>query len=275
MKKITIKSKTEEDLVKGAVAKISTILDDYMHECIENETFDENFSIKVFNKDNPQRSIILRIGRGLSSFEYPVNFFVHICIANEAEGEQFLNTMDIIRYQFGNTKYLLEQIHKALSFYLRSKSIEFAIELQHNEKNAGSIKYVVRDNQLSSKEKFIDDVIMTAIDDYLGDNNPMMCVFFEYELHNGVTSKVGDKDDIFMNIYKLPDGGWLISGCMPSSRSDSGRDYSSYYSDYANLKKILSMYLKSVFALKDAMFFDETMKVSVLFRSIEQYQIVY
>lgn len=276
MKKITIKSKNSNELTETTVTKILSILNEYLHECAEKaEAYDENFSIKVYSKPDSE-SIIIRVGRSKAYIPevFNDNFFVHICHGDESDANQFLETVDIIRYQFNDTMYLMNRLHNAILSLTCFKIDKLTLQVQHNEKYAGSIKYIVKDNKLSSKEKFINGALMTAINN-LEDNDPILCVFFEYELRNGVKSSFGDKDSIFMNIYKLPDGGWLISGSMPSAKFDSGRDYSSYYSDYENLKQILSMYLKPIFALKNAMLFDETMKVSFLFRTIEQYQIVY
>ena len=138
----------------------------------------------------------------------------------------------------------------------------------YNEKTYRTIKYVVTedDPDLSSMD--------TLIDNYITENNPTLHLYFEYELRNGIKMTINEKDFIYVNIQKLDEYFYAIYGRLPSARFDNGRDYSTYHIHHDQMKEFLLEYLKQLFVLKDAMFYDEHMKVSIVMRSVHQYKIV-
>ena len=146
----------------------------------------------------------------------------------------------------------------------------------YNEKTYRTIKYVVTedDPDLSSMDTFIDNCIIYMIDNYITENNPTLHLYFEYELRNGIKMTINEKDFIYVNIQKLDEYYYAIYGRLPSARFDNGRDYSTYHIHYDQMKEFLLQYLKQLFVLKDAMFYDEHMKVSIVMRSVHQYKIV-
>lgn len=146
----------------------------------------------------------------------------------------------------------------------------------YNEKSYGTIKYVVTedDPDLSSMDTFIDNCIIYMIDNYITENNPTLHLYFEYELRNGIKMTINEKDFIYVNIQKLDEHFYAIYGRLPSARFDNGRDYSTYHIHHDQMKEFLLEYLKQLFVLKDAMFYDEHMKVSIVMRSVHQYKIV-
>ena len=277
MKKITLHSDTKEKLVDGVVAKIKEALKEYLDDNDIDNNFNPNYAIAVHSKDrNIDCSFIIRVSRGGDPNDgLGVSYFVHLCYGFE-EDEQRLNTVNIIKYKkHGDQTYLWRQILENVDCGLYIGCHDAVIEV-YNEKTYRTIKYVVTedDPELSSIDTFIDNCIIDIIDNYITENNPTLYLYFEYELRNGIKMTINDKDFIYVDIQKLNEHSYAIYGSLPSARFDNGRDYSAYHIHYDQMKEFLLQYLKQLFVLKDAMFYDEHMKVSIVMRSVNQYKIV-
>lgn len=278
MKKITLHSDTKEKLVNGVVAKIKEVLKDYLDDDDIDKNFNPNYAIKVHSKDRGiDNSFIIRVSRGGDPKNgFSVVYFVHLCYGFEEDEEKTLHTVDIIKYnKYGDQTYLWRQILENADCGLYMGCHDAVIEV-YNEKSYGTIKYVVTedDPDLSSIDTFIDNCIIYMIDNYITENNPTLHLYFEYELRNGIKMTINEKDFIYINIQKLDEYYYAIYGRLPSARFDNGRDYSTYHIHYDQMKEFLLQYLKQLFVLKDAMFYDEHMKVSIVMRSVHQYKIV-
>ena len=278
MKKITLHSDTKEKLVNGVVAKIKEVLKEYLDDDDIDNNFNPNYAITVHSKDRGiDHSFIIRVSRGGDPKNgFSISYFVHLCYGFEEDEERTLNTVDIIKYKrYGDQTYLWRQILEHADCGLYMGCHDAVIEV-YNEKTYGTIKYVVTedDPELSSIDTFIDNCIIYMIDNYITENNPILHLYFEYELRNGIKMTINEKDFIYVNIQKLDDYYYAIYGRLPSARFDNGRDYSTYHIHYDQMKEFLLQYLKQLFVLKDAMFYDEHMKVSIVMRSVHQYKIV-
>lgn len=278
MKKITLHSDTKEKLVNGVVAKIKEVLKEYLDDDDIDNNFNPNYAITVHSKDrNIDYSFIIRVSRGGDPKNgFSVVYFVHLCYGFEEDEEKTLHTVDIIKYnKYGDQTYLWRQILENADCGLYMGCQDAVIEV-YNEKSYGTIKYVVTedDPDLSSIDTFIDNCIIYMIDNYITENNPTLHLYFEYELRNGIKMTINEKDFIYVNIQKLDEYYYAIYGRLPSARFDNGRDYSTYHIHYDQMKEFLLQYLKQLFVLKDAMFYDEHMKVSIVMRSVHQYKIV-
>lgn len=278
MKKITLHSDTKEKLVNGVVAKIKEVLKDYLDDDDIDNNFNPNYAITVHSKDrNIDYSFIIRVSRGGDPNDgLGVSYFVHLSYGFEEDEQRTLNTVNIIKYnKHDDQTYLWRQILENVDCGLYMGCHDAVIEV-YNEKTYRTIKYVVTedDPDLSSMDTFIDNCIIYMIDNYITENNPTLHLYFEYELRNGIKMTINEKDFIYVNIQKLDEYYYAIYGRLPSARFDNGRDYSTYHIHYDQMKEFLLQYLKQLFVLKDAMFYDEHMKVSIVMRSVHQYKIV-
>lgn len=278
MKKITLHSDTKEKLVNGVVAKIKEVLKEYLDDDDIDNNFNPNYAITVHSKDrNIDYSFIIRVSRGGDPNDgLGVSYFVHLSYGFEEDEQRTLNTVNIIKYnKHDDQTYLWRQILENVDCGLYMGCHDAVIEV-YNEKTYRTIKYVVTedDPDLSSMDTFIDNCIIYMIDNYITENNPTLHLYFEYELRNGIKMTINEKDFIYVNIQKLDEYYYAIYGRLPSARFDNGRDYSTYHIHYDQMKEFLLQYLKQLFVLKDAMFYDEHMKVSIVMRSVHQYKIV-
>lgn len=278
MKKITLDSDTKEKLVNGVVAKIKEVLKEYLDDDDIDKNFNPNYAIKVHAKDRAiDHSFIIRVSRGGDPKNgFGITYFVHLSYGFEEDGEKTLNTVDIIKYnRYGDQTYLWRQILEHADCGLYMGCHDAVIEV-YNEKNYSTIKYVLTedDPELSSIDMFIDECIMYMIDNYITENNPTLHLYFEYELRNGIKMTINEKDFIYVNIQKLDGDYYVVYGRIPSIISDNGRDYSTCHIHYDQMREFLRQYLKQLFILKNAMFYDEHMRVSIVMRSIHQYKIV-
>lgn len=278
MKKITLHSDTKEKLVDRVVAKIKEVLKEYLDDDDIDNNFNPNYAITVHSKDRGiDHSFIIRVSRGGDPKNgFGISYFVHLCYGFEEDEERTLNTVDIIKYKrYGDQTYLWRQILEHADCGLYMGCHDAVIEV-HNEKTYRTIKYVVTedDSDLSSMDTFIDNCIIYMIDNYITENNPTLHLYFEYKLRNGIKMTIKEKDFIYVSIQKLDKYYYAIYGCLPSARFDNGRDYSTYHIHYDQMKEFLLQYLKQLFVLRDAMFYDEHMKVSIVMRSVHQYKIV-
>lgn len=278
MKKITLHSDTKEKLVNGVVAKIKEVLKEYLDDDDIDNNFNPNYAITVHSKDrNIDYSFIIRVSRGGDPNDgLGVSYFVHLSYGFEEDEQRTLNTINIIKYnKHDDQTYLWRQILENVDCGLYMGCHDAVIEV-YNEKTYRTIKYVVTedDPELSSIDTFIDNCIIDMIDNYITENNPTLHLYFEYELRNGIKMTINEKDFIYVNIQKLDEYYYAIYGRLPSARFDNGRDYSTYHIHYDQMKEFLLQYLKQLFVLKDAMFYDEHMKVSIVMRSVHQYKIV-
>lgn len=278
MKKITLHSDTKEKLVNGVVAKIKEVLKEYLDDDNIDNNFNPNYAITVHSKDrNIDYSFIIRVSRGGDPNDgLGVSYFVHLSYGFEEDEQRTLNTVNIIKYnKHDDQTYLWRQILENVDCGLYMGCHDAVIEV-YNEKTYRTIKYVVTedDPELSSIDTFIDNCIIDMIDNYITENNPTLHLYFEYELRNGIKMTINEKDFIYVNIQKLDEYYYAIYGRLPSARFDNGRDYSTYHIHYDQMKEFLLQYLKQLFVLKDAMFYDEHMKVSIVMRSVHQYKIV-
>lgn len=278
MKKITLHSDTKEKLVNGVVAKIKEVLKEYLDDDDIDNNFNPNYAITIHSKDrNIDYSFIIRVSRGGDPNDgLGVSYFVHLSYGFEEDEQRTLNTVNIIKYnKHGDQTYLWRQILENVDCGLYMGCHDAVIEV-YNEKTYRTIKYVVTedDPELSSIDTFIDNCIIDMIDNYITENNPTLHLYFEYELRNGIKMTINEKDFIYVNIQKLDDHYYAIYGRLPSARFDSGRDYSTYHIHHDQMKDFLLEYLKQLFNLRNAMFYDEHMKVSIVMRSVHQYKIV-
>lgn len=278
MKKITLHSDTKEKLVDGVVAKIKEVLKEYLDDDDIDNNFNPNYAITVHSKDrNIDYSFIIRVSRGGDPNDgLGVSYFVHLSYGFEEDEQRTLSTVNIIKYnKHGDQTYLWRQILENVDCGLYMGCHDAVIEV-YNEKTYRTIKYVVTedDPDLSSIDTFIDNCIIYMIDNYITENNPTLHLYFEYELRNGIKMTINEKDFIYVNIQKLDEYYYAIYGRLPSARFDNGRDYSTYHIHYDQMKEFLLQYLKQLFILKDAMFYDEHMKASIVMRSVHQYKIV-
>ena len=278
MKKITLHSDTKEKLVDGVVAKIKEVLKEYLDNDDIDNNFNPNYSITVHSKDrNIDYSFIIRVSRGGDPKDgLGVSYFIHLSYGFEEDEQRTLSTVDIIKYnKHGDQTYLWRRILENVDCGLYMGCHDAVIEV-YNEKTYRTIKYVVTedDPELSSIDAFIDNCVIYMIDNYITENNPTLHLYFEYELRNGIKMTINEKDFIYANIQKLDEQYYAIYGRLPSARFDNGRDYSTYHIHYDQMKEFLLQYLKQLFVLKDAMFYDEHMKVSIVMRSVHQYKIV-
>lgn len=278
MKKITLHSDTKEKLVNGVVAKIKEVLKEYLDDDDIDNNFNPNYAITVHSKDrNIDYSFIIRVSRGGDPNDgLGVSYFVHLSYGFEEDEQRTLNTVNIIKYnKHDDQTYLWRQILENVDCGLYMGCHDAVIEV-YNEKTYRTIKYVVTedDPELSSIDTFIDNCIIDMIDNYITENNPTLHLYFEYELRNGIKMTINEKDFIYVNIQKLDEYYYAIYGRLPSARFDNGRDYSTYHIHYDQMKEFLLQYLKQLFNLRNAMFYDEHMKVSIVMRSVHQYKIV-
>ena len=271
MKKITIETKSKTQMVLGVMKKVEQAFIDY-----DLNKFDPNFSIKIFNEKDESRVIILRITRSaLYDDEDLYRYFLHLCVGvNEGTTNERVSTYDIMDYydDYVNRK-ICDLVDQALPY---DDGDTIKINILCNEPGVKNtwFDFTEDDEELDSVETFVDSVVIGLVN-ILSDSCPSVSIFFEYELRNGVKSKMDDNDAIFLTIQKseINANSFIVGGSMPSSNFDGGRDFTHYPCCHKDLRGLLIRYLGQLFKLRKTLLFDEHMKVTYFVRSIEQYKI--
>lgn len=273
MKKITIESTSKNQMLLSILKKVEEALNSY--DLINK--FDPNFAITISNQNDKSRIIILRVSR--SAFydnENLYRYYLHLCVGiNPTTAEGRISTYNIIDFY---DDYVAREIYalteKALPY---TEGDKIRITIVYNETGIRTtwFKYTEDDEELNSVEKFVDTVVMELVK-IISDQCPAISIFFEYELRDGVKSKMKDNDPIILNIQKseVVSKSYIISGSIPSTRYNTGRDLASYSCCYKDLRSLLVQYLTPIFSLRKVLLFDEHMEVTYMVRSIDQYKII-
>ena len=272
MKRITIEAKSKDQMLLSVMKKAEQAMIDY-----DLKNFDPNFAIKIFNKNDQSRTIILRVSRSaIYDNKDAYRYFLHLCVGiNEGTSDERVSTYDIMDYYDDYVNRSIYSLANEVLPYNDRDEIEIDVLCNEKYMKTTWFEYTEDDHELDSVEVFVDTVVMGLVN-ILSDARPAVSIFFEYELRGGVKTKVTDVDGIFMNIQKSESAPntYIVDGNIPSARFDNGRDVSSYPCCYKDLRSLLIQYLSQLFDLRKVLLFDEHMNVSYFMRSIEQSKII-
>lgn len=271
MKKITIEAKSKAQMLLGVMKKAEDAMINY-----DLKKFDPNFAIKIFNENDHSRILILRVSRSpLYNDPDIYRYFLHLCVGvDENTAKERITTYDIMDYYDDYVNRAVYDLADKVLPYKEGDKIRINVCCNEPGVKTTWFKYTEDDEELNSVEIFVDTVVMGLVN-LLSDARPSASIFFEYELRDGVKTKIGDNDVIFMNIQKSEStpNTYIIDGNMPSTRYNNGRDVTAHPCPYKHLRTMAIKYLAQLFDLRKALFFDEHMTVTYFLRSISQAKI--